>query len=450
MRSLARHVNNNQIVIIGAGAMGLSAGFYLSKNGYKVTVIEADNEVGGIAGGFEFGDRVIDKFYHHTFTHHVNFLDLVRKVGCEKNVNFFSSRTASFCEDRFYKLSTPLDWLRFGSLSVSDKLRHAFFIATVVATSDWKRKESLSVKDWFKKTGQDNVYRILWEPLLRQKFGDLHGGVPAAWLFGKFASRGGSRDCLGRERLAYYRGGYQMLWEHIAKAIEHAGGQILKNSRVSKIGVGQSARHCVTTENKEIEADMVISTIALPALADLLQDNASVSSYTSLLRTVSYAANICLVLDLKNKLSDTYWLTIHDPKFPFNCIVDNSNIDSSHRTGTGNEVYLSKYLAVSDPLFKTEKEAVLANFIPFLQKLFPSFTREWIKNSFVSKAKYAQFVPELNFSLLLDKIRKLPLKNFLFSDMAMLYPCDRGIDSSIGEGRILAEKAARLLNDKAR
>ena len=55
------------------------------------------------------------------------------------------------------------------------------------------------------------VYEVVWEPLLRGKFGDYAEDVAAVWFWNKLKLRGGSRGRAGREELAYYRGGLPYL-----------------------------------------------------------------------------------------------------------------------------------------------------------------------------------------------------------------------------------------------
>ena len=68
-----------QVAIIGAGFTGLSAGYFLSKAGVDVTIIEASGSPGGLAGGFKGKNWnwSLEQYYHHLFTSDNHILDLV-------------------------------------------------------------------------------------------------------------------------------------------------------------------------------------------------------------------------------------------------------------------------------------------------------------------------------------------------------------------------------------
>ena len=53
-----------RVVVIGAGAMGLAAGYRAAKEGHSVDVVEAAPEPGGMAGHFDFGGLSLERFYH--------------------------------------------------------------------------------------------------------------------------------------------------------------------------------------------------------------------------------------------------------------------------------------------------------------------------------------------------------------------------------------------------
>ena len=72
---------------------------------------------------------------------------------------------------------------------------------------DWRKLESLTAAEWLRSMGGERVYRVVWEPLLRGKFGTLAEEIAAVWFWNKLKLRGGSRGKGGEEQLAYYNGG---------------------------------------------------------------------------------------------------------------------------------------------------------------------------------------------------------------------------------------------------
>ena len=70
------------VVIVGAGFTGLTAGYELSKQGKRVHIVDLDDKPGGLAGTFKFDDGVrVEKFYHHWFNYGVYVPDLVKELG---------------------------------------------------------------------------------------------------------------------------------------------------------------------------------------------------------------------------------------------------------------------------------------------------------------------------------------------------------------------------------
>ncbi|MGO4779103.1 FAD-dependent oxidoreductase, partial [Lysobacter sp. 2RAB21] len=61
--------------IVGGGFAGLAAAYELARNGKRVVVLERDDAVGGLAGGFDIGGHVLEKFYHHWFNNDRHILE---------------------------------------------------------------------------------------------------------------------------------------------------------------------------------------------------------------------------------------------------------------------------------------------------------------------------------------------------------------------------------------
>ena len=59
---------NSEVLIIGAGAGGLSAAYWLLKNGFKVTIIEKELVVGGLMRSIKYEDFAVDFGYKHLYS----------------------------------------------------------------------------------------------------------------------------------------------------------------------------------------------------------------------------------------------------------------------------------------------------------------------------------------------------------------------------------------------
>lgn len=428
MDSAAPHV-----VIVGAGFCGLAAGYELAKQGVRVSLFEADTEVGGLAGSFQVNGVRLEKFYHHWFTNDQAITALVDDLGTRDQVVFRPTSTGMYYANTFFRLSTPLDLLKFSPLSLVNRVRLGLLTLRARRVKDWRQLEALTAEEWLRQMGGDEVYRVVWEPLLRGKFGDHASEVSAVWFWNKLKLRGGSRGSKGEEQLAYYRGGFAALASRLADRIEAAGGQIYTNTPVEALLVANRTVTGVRAAGRNIAADMVIATPALPIVADLLEPHVD-AAYLAGLRRVKYLANVCLVLELDRSLSGTYWLNVNDPTFPFVAVIEHTNFEPTSSYGGRHLAYLSKYLTETDPLYCMGDDEIMAFTLPHLQRMFPSFKREWILKLHVWRARYAQPVVERRYSTLIPE-EQTPIKNVFLTTMAQIYPEDRGTNYAVREGR---------------
>src|SRR5918995_189015 len=160
------------VVIIGAGFGGLAAAWELARRGIRVTVCEADEEVGGLAGSFEVGGTRLEKFYHHWFTSDTHVVDLVRELGREDQVLHRATRTGMYYAHQFFRLSTPLDVLRFTPLSVVARFRLGLLALRARRVREWRELEDLTAEEWLVRPGGRRGFGVVWEPLLQGKFGE--------------------------------------------------------------------------------------------------------------------------------------------------------------------------------------------------------------------------------------------------------------------------------------
>jgi protoporphyrinogen oxidase len=268
------------------------------------------------------------------------------------------------------------------------------------------------------------------------------------WFWNKLKLRGGSRSKGGGESLAYYRGGFAALAEQLADAIRNAGGEVRTKEPVRKLLVSDDGRVLgVRTDRESIPADAVLATPALPIVADLVQPHAP-ATYVKRLRQIPYLANLCIVLELDRSLSETYWLNVNDPGFPFVGIIEHTNFEPASTYAGRHIVYLSKYLPADSELYSMSDDALLEFSIPHLQRMFPRFDRSWIQAHHVWRAQYAQPVVVRRYSALIPATTT-PLNGLFLCSMAQVYPEDRGTNYAIREGRRVGSTIARVLAAKS-
>jgi protoporphyrinogen oxidase len=199
----------------------------------------------------------------------------------------------------------------------------------------------------------------------------------------------------------------------------------------------------VRTPQGPLGADAVLATPALPIVADLVEPHVD-PEYVASLRQIRYLANICIVLELDRSLSDTYWLNVNDPGFPFVGVIEHTNFEPPESYTGRRLVYLSRYLPETDELYRMEDESVVRYCLTHLQRMFPALTPEWVLAAHVWRARYAQPIVVRRYGSLIPAI-ETPLTGLFLSSMAQVYPEDRGTNYAIREGRRAARHMAETL-----
>lgn len=433
------------VAIVGAGFTGLAAAFELARAGFKVTIVEKDSEPGGLAGSFTIAGQRLEKFYHHWFTSDQHIMDLVRRLGREQDVRWHPTNTGMYYAHRLFRLSRPKDLLTFTALSFANRLRLGYMTLAARRVRNWQELEPLTAKEWLLKLCGEQVYRVVWEPLLIGKFGEFAEEVSAVWLWNKLKLRGGSRGRGGQEILAYYKGGFSALASQVAEDVKHHGGDIQLNTAALAV---QSAHNTVTgvaTSNGFLPARAVLLTVPLPFAAKLVAQT-GVNGYTGSLKRIRYLSNICIVLELNRSLSSMYWLNVNDPSFPFVGVIEHTNFEPASTYGGRHIVYLSKYLPNSAELYiMSDADAVRVG-LDALKRMFPEFREDAVNAAHVWRADYAQPLVERNYSALIPAFNT-PIGNLFLSSMAQIYPEDRGTNYAVRNGSEAAKAIVEALSN---
>jgi len=426
--------------IIGAGISGLATAYYLSKtNKFHVRVWEKDSFPGGLAGSFSFNDEfVVEKFYHHIFKGDKALLNLINELGLSEKVIWRPANTGSFYFNQPYRLSSPIDLLKFKPLPFVSRIRMGLMVLMARRVKSWKQLDDISAKDYIIQKAGKKVYQVVWEPLLKGKFGPFAEEVSAAWIWSKFVDRGSSRGKGGFEILGYLRGGLGVMFDKIVEKLKENGHEVHLNTSVRQLHLNNNRITQLETENQTVDCDIVLNAAQLADLAYFLPQD---MEYTKQISKVKFLSNVCLVLSLKQSISQFYWTNVTDPEAPFVGIIEQTNWVDKGEYNNHNLVYISSYVPMDDKRIAMTSHELLDYYLPYIQKMFPAFDKSWVLQQVKWTAPYTQPIVSTGYRHLIPEI-KTPVDNLYVCTMAQIYPNDRQVSNGVE----MAIKTADLIS----
>jgi protoporphyrinogen oxidase len=440
----------HRVDIIGAGISGLATAFYLTKAFQEQTgrsdasldmhVWEREARPGGLAGTFTTSDFTVEKFYHHIFCRDVALQELIKELGFGDDLLWRPAATGAYYFRQPYRLSAPLDLLRFKPLPFFDRFRLGWLALHARTIRDWRQLDDISVKDYILKVAGERVYRIVWEPLFHGKFGDYTDSISAAWLWSKLVDRGGSRNRQGHELLGYLRGGLGRVFDALVQRLQESGHTVHLGQTVHRLEGSPQHITALVTDEGTVPTDVVIGCAQTPDLAHILPDSAN--TYRASLDRIKFLANVCLVLTLKQSLSDFYWTNVTDVNAPFVGIIEQTNWADADDFNRKHIVYVSAYVTPDDPRLSMTAEELGDLYLPSIRKMFPTFNLDLIETQTVWKAPYAQPIVHIGYRHSIPDI-VAPISNLFVCTMAQIYPHDRQISNGIELARKTAECVKR-------
>lgn len=433
-----------KVGIIGGGAAGLAAGYELIKRGHSVDVFERAPFLGGQASTFEVGGARLEKGYHHLFMSDQYMVDLINELGLGDTLQWITSKVGLYHGGEIWNWATPWDLLKFKPLSLFDRIRLGLVTLYLQRKRKWGKFEHVTAKEWLEKRVGNNAYRVIWEPLLRGKFGEYYDQVSMAWLWNKLHLRVSSRGKpWQREKLGYPMVSFGEVFDSLGRYIDSNGGEVHISAEVNKVIVeeGKVAGLEITLSGHDLEVrkyDAVISTAPSYVFKKLVAELPDY--YQEKLTNVNYLAAVLMILVLDRPLTSFYWLNVADRDLPFVGVIEQTNFIAPSHYGGRHIVYLTNYPSRDNPLYEITGEELLNTITPHLKKLNPDFHPSWIKEHYHHRVDAAQPVIGVNYSERIPST-STPIKGLYLANTTQIYPEDRGTNYSVRLGRQVAKTA---------
>ena len=417
------------VIVIGAGFTGLVAAWYLQKNGYHVTVIEAAKQPGGLAAGFKEKkwNWTVEHHYHHIFESDKDFLNFLKDCGLSSEVIFKKTTSRLLYKGKQYQLDSPSSLLRFPKLPLLSKLRVATTLAFLKYSWSWKWLETQTAKSFLIKTMGEKAWKILWAPLFVAKFGKYYEHVNAAWFWARIKAR--------TKKLGYFKNGFGGLANKIAANLKEAGVIIKLGEPVQEISKNKS--FTVKTKKLTYEAQTVLVTAPSTIFSKLVPSLEE--EYIKNISRLKGLAAQTLVLELSDKFfnDDTYWLNINEQGWPFLAVVEHTNFVENDNYNNKHILYVGSYLDLHDDRYTLNKEELLELYMDKLSTLNKDI-QKITTNSWLFKAPFAQPIPYKKHSQYVPEVQT-PIEGLYWASMQHVYPWDRGTNFAVKLGKDVAD-----------
>jgi len=408
-----------EVIIIGGGISGLTCGLHLAEFGYKVTILEKEAVIGGLARSFFIQGKWLPLTYHHVMLPDKTTQAYIKKFGLLNQLRWIESSQVFWYENKPYLLSQPQHIFSFDPLDFRSKLRLLYLGLYVWFKKDWDKLNTVDCKEWLNKVAGKKNTEMLFQNLMDIKFNMPLSSVSAAWLGKRM-----HQSIRNGDRYGYIDMGWQELFKRMAEEIIKRKGEIFTNFEVSKIINSNVEGQDPSGKLISLSADIIISTIPLPILNNILNLSDEVKSQ---LNKIKYMSVISFVCGSKDDISQYYWSVVLKPHLIFGGFFNHTVLSACSSINDKSVYYFFTYLESNNPLFDYEDDKIKDIYLKDIRSVFANFSLDWYK---IFRLKFSQPIFVYNY-------KNLPIEfidNIYLAGVYRQYPKPRTMDAAFYSG----------------
>jgi len=432
---------SHRVAVVGGGIGGCAAALRLADEGHDVTLFEGSPNLGGLVVSFQVGGTPLECFYHHVFAHETDIIELIRRLGLE--LDWLEASMGVLRNGRLWPFTSPFDLLRFSPLPLVDRVRMGVGALRMGRVKDWRRLDRVPALTWLEQHTGPRATQVIWEPLVRGKFGEAALTVPAAFMYGRFSQRSNARGRGSRERFGYLRGGFRRLFDALEKELGGLGVTIILGTPVTGIATQNRRVVGIRTADATLDVDGVVFAGMLPRLGPLLADDVRDPGWDS----VGALGALVVVLELDRRVTPTYWTNVCDETAPFAAIIEHTNLVPPGDYDGRHVMYLGRYFTLGEPIAVDDPEATATSWIEAFRARVPGAADATILERHVFRTPYAAPLVQIGHLTRLPSVTT-DVSGLTLATTAQIYPQDRGMSEGVALGRRAAEALIDQLDDR--
>ncbi|MCP2246527.1 NAD(P)/FAD-dependent oxidoreductase [Lentzea aerocolonigenes] len=412
---------SSRVVVIGGGICGLATAHRLVRAGLPVTLLEAGDQLGGLGTFFSSQDRWVERFYHCVMPSDDALLALLGEVGLKDGVGWRPTRMGMVVDGVHRSFNSALDLLRFTPLSLADRIRFGVISLLLRRLGKGKDLDRMRTEDWLRGLYGDKVWSTLLAPMFGAKFGSAFGDVPALYLWQR----------LGRESndsvRGYPAGGYKSVIDALRASIEAGGGEVRTSAPVGRLETAPDRVLVTLADGETIEADHVVSTVPLPALRGIADED--LARRLPEVR-LPYQGVVNTLFFLRKPLSGHYWAPVLRSGTDFDGVIEMTPLTGTERYGDRHLVYVMRYTDRESALYLEDDASIAARWTEQLLNLHEGLAPEDVDEVRVFKAPFVEPVYPLGYLSQRPAV-EVPGTRLLLATTAHVYPNVTSWNSSV-------------------
>jgi protoporphyrinogen oxidase len=382
-RPVAPLAPGDEVIVIGAGPAGLTAAYLLSKARVKVTVLEADDTVGGISRTVQYKGFRFDIGGHRFFTKIAPVQELWHEILGQEFISV-PRLSRIYYDGRFFDYP-----LKAGNaLRSLGALNAALILLSYLRWQYRPHPVEENFEQWVTNRFGKRLYEIFFRTYTEKVWGIPCTEIRAEWAAQRIQGLSLARAILNAASInkrsttiktlinefQYPRLGPGQMWEMCRDRVVDMGAEVLLRHRVVAVETSGGSVTAVRTRTPEGERRFTgqhfISTAALRSLISAMTPSApdSIRIAAEGLKYRDFVV-VALVLD-RDKLFPDNWIYIHTPGVQVGRIQNFNNwsaamVPEPGRTCLGMEYFCFK----GDGLWNSSDDALIAQASRELEQL---------------------------------------------------------------------------------
>jgi protoporphyrinogen oxidase len=353
------------LAILGGGISGLASARRLAQRGHRITLYEADDRLGGLAGTFAHDGIELEKFYHCMLPADAALLAHVAELGLAQSLVWSPTGMGFRVGESTYPLNTPLDLLRFAPLGWMDRVRLGLLAVFARLAGTRHQLDDVTAADFVRRVVGPRAFDLIWKPLLAAKIGDHYPALPALWL----TTRMHREKNVSREEKGCLVGGYRALTEAFAHALTAGGASIHTKCEVARLALEGGGVRVGLADGRVARHDAVLSTLPLPAFQRLAAGCPLPREVADL--ALDYQGVVSGVFLTDRPLTPHYWAPWVDCGTTSQGLIAMSRVVPLERTRGLHVHYLVNYTHRDSALFRASDAEMIERYESDLTRVHP-------------------------------------------------------------------------------